>query len=179
MWIAPHAVQLQPQPAAALAPDQLSSSSTQRMCRARDEARSVCRARDEARGMYFVTYSSVRQQVADKGARTGASMQERRGRDQVQRQQCRVRQALEAARTADAQAAVTRMANTDRARLRLLELDSRSKIPPWEGLGRERGIWEAMWAQRQLGVSVRETRYRKAELPVYWETGWRKWTDGR
>ena len=60
-------------------------------------------------------------------------------------------------------------ASNDRAKLQLQEAESHAKIPPWEGLGRERVLWEAAWANRRLGVSIWETRCRKAMQQVYWE----------
>ena len=58
------------------------------------------------------------------------SLQKRRSRDQLLRQEGRVRQALEAARAADAQAAMLRKARNDRTKLRLLESESCVMIPP-------------------------------------------------
>ena len=96
--------------------------------------------------MYFVTYSSVRQQVADEGSWIVVSLQERRSRHQIQRQECRVRQALEAARVADAQTAVMRKANSGCSRLQLLEVPQNNEQDPEHrpglygiGGGRERG----------------------------------------
>ena len=38
-----------------------------------------------------------------------------------------------------------------------------------EGLDRRRGLSDALWAKRQLGVSVWETKCREAMLQVCWE----------
>ena len=62
-----------------------------------------------------------------------------------------------------------RKASNERAKLQLLESESRSRIPPWEGLGREKVLWGAMRAKRQLEECIWETRSRKAMLQVYWD----------
>ena len=104
--------------------------------------------------MYFAPYTSVRRQVADKGVRTVLSQQQRRGREQQPRHLGRVGQALEAARAADAQAAMLRKARNGRAKLQPPEAESRAKIPAREGLNREGVLWEAAWAKRRLEVSI-------------------------
>ena len=96
------------------------------------------------------------------------SLQERRSREQLHRQQGRVRPALEAARATDVQAAVLRKASNDRAKLQLLESESSLRISTWEGLATEQLLWEAIWAKRQLEVSIWEIRCRKAVSQVYW-----------
>ena len=71
-------------------------------------------------------------------------------------------QVLEAAKAADAQAAVLRKATNNRAKLQLMDSEFRLGISTWEGLGREQVLWEAIWAKRLLEVSIWETRCRKA-----------------
>ena len=96
--------------------------------------------------MYFVTYTSVSQQLADKGVRSALAQHHRKGRDlQPRAEQC-VLQLLEAARAADAQATVMRRASNQRARLQLLEANTRATILPEEGQERCRVTWEAGWA---------------------------------
>ena len=51
-----------------------------------------------------------------------------------------MRQALEAARVADAPTAELRKASNERAKMQLLESESRLGISTGEGLGREQGL---------------------------------------
>ena len=54
--------------------------------------------------MYFVTPTSVRQQVRDEGVRSALTQQQRQGVGRLLRSELRARQGLEVARVADAQA---------------------------------------------------------------------------
>ena len=85
---------------------------------------------------------------------TAVSLQKRRPREWLHRQECRVRQALEAARAAVTQAAVMHRSSNERANLQLLESETGLRVPTWEGLGREQVLWEAMCAKRQLEVFI-------------------------
>ena len=76
------------------------------------------------------------------------SWQQRQVREQLLRQEGRVRQALESTRAADPQAATLWKADNDRAKLQLLKAESRAQIPPWEGLDREMVLWKAARAKR-------------------------------
>ena len=119
--------------------------------------------------MYFVTYTSVQQQVrrgqtADEGVRSALSQQHCRGRECLLRAEKQDRQVLDLARAADAQATMLRRASNRRAMLQLLEADTRAEILPEEGQGRERIFWEAAWANRQREMDIWETRCRVALL---------------
>ena len=91
------------------------------------------------------------------------SLQDGRSREPLHRRQCRVWQALEAARAAVAQAAASRQDSNDREKMQLLGSETRLGIPTGEGL------WAAVWAKRLLEVPIWETRCRKARLQVYWD----------
>ena len=93
--------------------------------------------------MYFVTYTSVRQQLADEGARSALAQQHRQGRDRLLGAEQRALQILEVARAADAQVTTMRRASNERARLQLLEANTRATILPDEGQESWRPMLEA------------------------------------
>ena len=66
---------------------------------------------------------------------------------------------MEVARAADGQATILRQASKQRAKLQLLEAETRAEIPK-EGQGRERVLWEAayMWSTNtssSISISIR------------------------
>ena len=129
--------------------------------------------------MYFVTYTSVRQQLADEGAGSAVAQQHRQGRDRLLRAEQRALHTLEVARAADAQATMLhrvllpmglgllpltmlRRASSQRAMLQLLEAEWRARILPQEWQGRERVLREAAGAKRQREIGIWETRCQAA-----------------
>ena len=116
----------QPQPHPALALEQLRNSPAQRVD--------------------FVTYASVRQQMVDAGVQSALSQQHCWGRERLLRGEGQTLQVLEVARAADAQAAMLRIASNQPVTLQLVEAESRARILPEGGQGRERLLWEAAGA---------------------------------
>ena len=119
--------------------------------------------------MYFVTYSSVHQQVADEQTRLSLAQQHRRGYEQRAVQEARELEDTEVARAADARATTERVRAGQAARMQLQEAELRAADQEQEQQEWVAVVQEEGRSRRRLEFTVWEGRVRDSLLGIYWE----------
>ena len=115
---------------------------------------------DPVQWVYFVTYNSVRQQVADEQIRLSLAQQHRQGYDRRASQAAREMEEIEVAREADARATTERINEGQAARMQLREAELRAADQEQEQQEREGVVQEEGRARRRKEFTIWEGRVR-------------------